>query len=106
MHPSSPRCCAHHHPFVAFSRSDAGARNLTLTASAIAEVIVGQQTLVDKLLNALLCNGHVLLEGVPGVAKTMMVNSLAQALAVSRCYAYFSYLQVLFLVQLHTFSYF
>jgi MoxR-like ATPase len=48
--------------------------------SAISEVIVGQQALIDKIINALLCNGHVLLEGVPGVAKTMMVNSLAQAL--------------------------
>ena len=54
---------------------------LDAVRAAIAEVIVGQQALVDKLLNALLCNGHVLLEGVPGVAKTMMVNSLAQALA-------------------------
>jgi MoxR-like ATPase len=47
---------------------------------AISQVIVGQQDLVDKLLTALLCNGHVLLEGVPGIAKTMMVNSLAGAL--------------------------
>jgi MoxR-like ATPase len=47
---------------------------------SIAEVIVGQRELIDKLLTALLCNGHVLLEGVPGIAKTMMVNSLAQAL--------------------------
>ena len=47
---------------------------------AISQVIVGQQALVDKLLTALLCNGHVLLEGVPGIAKTMMVNSLAGAL--------------------------
>jgi MoxR-like ATPase len=47
---------------------------------AIAQVIVGQQELVDKILTALLCNGHVLLEGVPGIAKTMMVNSLAGAL--------------------------
>lgn len=46
----------------------------------IAEVIVGQKPLIDKIINALLCNGHVLFEGVPGVAKTMMVNSLAQAL--------------------------
>ncbi|MBT3193820.1 MAG: MoxR family ATPase [Verrucomicrobia bacterium] len=47
---------------------------------SISEVIIGQQDLVDKLLTALLCNGHVLLEGVPGIAKTMMVNSLAGAL--------------------------
>jgi len=53
---------------------------LDAVREAISEVIVGQQALIDKIINALLCNGHVLLEGVPGVAKTMMVNSLAQAL--------------------------
>ena len=47
---------------------------------AMAAVIVGQQDLIEKMLTALLCNGHVLLEGVPGIAKTMMVNSLAGAL--------------------------
>jgi len=50
---------------------------------SIGEVIVGHHELINKLLNALLCNGHVLLEGVPGVAKTMMVNSLASALNAS-----------------------
>jgi MoxR-like ATPase len=46
----------------------------------IGQVIVGQRDPLEKMLIALLCNGHVLLEGVPGIAKTMMVNSLAQAL--------------------------
>ena len=55
-------------------------QKLDAVRASIAEVIVGQQELIEKLLNALLCNGHVLLEGVPGVAKTMMVNTLAQAL--------------------------
>jgi len=55
-------------------------RKLDAIREAIAGVIVGQEGLVEKLLNALLCNGHVLLEGVPGIAKTMMVNSLAGAL--------------------------
>lgn len=54
-------------------------RKLDVVRNAISEVIVGQRHLVDKMLNALLCNGHVLLEGVPGVAKTMMVHSLAGA---------------------------
>jgi len=48
--------------------------------SSMAEVVVGQEALVDRLLLALLCNGHVLLEGVPGVAKTLVVKSLAGAL--------------------------
>jgi MoxR-like ATPase len=55
-------------------------QKLDAVRSAISEVIVGQQALVEKLINALLCNGHVLLEGVPGIAKTLMVNSLAGAL--------------------------
>jgi MoxR-like ATPase len=46
----------------------------------IGQVIVGQRNPLEKMLIAMLCNGHVLLEGVPGIAKTMMVNSLAQAL--------------------------
>jgi MoxR-like ATPase len=46
----------------------------------VGQVVVGQENLVDRLLLALLCNGHVLLEGVPGVAKTLTINSLAQAI--------------------------
>jgi len=45
--------------------------------SAVSEVIVGQERLVESLLAALLCHGHVLLEGVPGLAKTLTVRTLA-----------------------------
>jgi MoxR-like ATPase len=45
-------------------------------------VIVGQKHLIDRLLIALLTNGHVLLEGVPGLAKTLALKSLAQCVAV------------------------
>ncbi len=48
--------------------------------ATVSKVVVGQERLVDRLLLALLCNGHVLLEGVPGVAKTLTVNSLAKAI--------------------------
>ncbi len=48
----------------------------------IAKVIVGQEEMMDSLLVALLSNGHVLLEGVPGLAKTTSVNTLADALAL------------------------
>jgi len=44
----------------------------------VARVVVGQQYLVDRLLIGLLGNGHVLLEGVPGLAKTLSVRTLAQ----------------------------
>ncbi len=46
----------------------------------IGKVIVGQQDVVDELLMALLAGGHVLLVGVPGLAKTLMVQTLAQTL--------------------------
>jgi MoxR-like ATPase len=46
----------------------------------IGQVIVGQEHLVDRLLVGLLANGHVLLEGVPGLAKTLSVRTLASAI--------------------------
>jgi MoxR-like ATPase len=48
--------------------------------AALAKTIVGQQDVLDALLLALLCNGHVLLEGPPGLAKTLACRSLAAAL--------------------------
>ena len=50
---------------------------LSLIRSGMQRRIVGQKHLVDSLLIALLCNGHVLLEGVPGLAKTLAIKSLA-----------------------------
>jgi MoxR-like ATPase len=44
------------------------------------KVIVGQQYMVDRLLIGLLANGHLLLEGVPGLAKTLAIKSLAQTI--------------------------
>ena len=49
----------------------------------IGRVIVGQEELVKGLLLALLCNNHVLIEGVPGLAKTLTVTSLAKCLQAS-----------------------
>ena len=49
----------------------------------VGKVIVGQHDMIERLLIGLLCNGHVLLEGVPGLAKTLAVNSLAQAIQAS-----------------------
>lgn len=48
--------------------------------SAIAQAIVGQEEVVEQLLIALLAGGHCLLEGVPGLGKTLLVRSLGQAL--------------------------
>jgi len=48
----------------------------------VAKVIVGQEETVHFIIIALLCNGHILLEGVPGVAKTTIIKTFAQALGL------------------------
>lgn len=45
----------------------------------VGRVIVGQEYLIERLIIALLCNGHILIEGVPGLAKTLSVKTLADA---------------------------
>ncbi|MEO0416518.1 MAG: MoxR family ATPase [Verrucomicrobiota bacterium] len=57
-----------HQPWISAVRSEMG------------KVVVGQTHLIDRLIIGLLTNGHVLLEGVPGLAKTLTVNSLAGAM--------------------------
>ena len=53
---------------------------LTQLRAEVGKAVVGQESAVTGLVIALLCQGHVLLEGVPGVAKTLLVRSLAAAL--------------------------
>jgi MoxR-like ATPase len=48
----------------------------------VAQVIVGQESVVEEVLICLLCGGHGLLEGVPGLAKTLLVNTTADALSL------------------------
>jgi MoxR-like ATPase len=63
--------------------SDHDARErLGAVRTEVAKAVVGQDAAVSGLLVALLCGGHVLMEGVPGVAKTLLVRSLAAALSV------------------------
>jgi len=50
---------------------------LTLIRGQVKKVIIGQEYLIDRLLIGLLCNNHVLIEGVPGLAKTLSVTTLA-----------------------------
>jgi MoxR-like ATPase len=50
--------------------------------SEIGKAVIGQEEVVERLLVALLANGHVLLEGMPGLAKTLLVKSLGTALGV------------------------
>ena len=49
----------------------------------IARVIVGQQEIIDRLLIGILANGHILIEGVPGLAKTLIISSLASVFDAS-----------------------
>jgi MoxR-like ATPase len=56
---------------------DRAAARLGEIQRTVGEVVVGQERLVETMLVALLCRGHVLLEGVPGLAKTLTVRTLA-----------------------------
>lgn len=66
------------------SRIDLGElrQNLERVKSEIGKVIVGQEKMIEHLLAALLSNGHVLIEGVPGVAKTITAKLLAKTVDV------------------------
>jgi MoxR-like ATPase len=56
---------------------------LTALREAIGTVIVGQRNVVDDLLTGLIAGGHCLLEGVPGLAKTLLIRTLADATSLS-----------------------
>src|SRR4051794_2627070 len=66
------------------TRTDSADPRAALTAvrDEVAKAVVGQDSVVTGLVIALLCRGHVLLEGVPGVAKTLLVRSLAASLSL------------------------
>ena len=55
---------------------------ISVLRKEVAKVIVGQEDLVDRLILALLCRSHVLIEGIPGLAKTLTVNTLSKALGL------------------------
>lgn len=55
-------------------------QKLDLVRSEMGKAVVGQKRLIDRLLIALIADGHVLLEGVPGIAKTLTVNTLAKTI--------------------------
>lgn len=63
--------------------ASAAGRTLARVRQAVGEVVVGKEEAVDELLIAVLCQGHVLLEDVPGVGKTLLARSLATALGCS-----------------------
>ena len=69
----SAACCFFCGIFLGFKRKQKG---------ELERVVVGQKYMVERLLIGLLCDGHVLLEGVPGLAKTLTIKSLAETLDV------------------------
>src|SRR6266498_4507342 len=60
--------------------ADTARAALMALRTEVAKAVVGQDAAVTGLIVALLCRGHVLVEGVPGVAKTLLVRALAAAL--------------------------
>src|SRR3989338_8285798 len=58
-------------------------KKFKIVKSEVGKVIIAQDAVVDQVIIALLCNGHAYLEGYPGLAKTLLVKSLAQVLDLS-----------------------
>ena len=54
-------------------------KDLDSVKAEIAKIVVGQEKTIDGLMRALLANGHVLVEGIPGIAKTLVIRALAQS---------------------------
>src|SRR5688572_30547056 len=54
-------------------------KNYKLLSSEISKRIVGYHHIIDQVLTAMMAGGHVLLEGVPGLGKTLMVRTIAEA---------------------------
>ena len=49
----------------------------------IGKVIIGQENIINQIFTALLCRGHILLEGVPGLAKTLLIKTISDVLQLS-----------------------
>ncbi len=79
MRDLAPRGAATESPAEA---GQAGVEWLTRVRGEIQQAVVGQQRLIECLLTALLADGHVLLEGMPGLAKTLLVRSVATAMGL------------------------
>jgi len=67
------------------SKSEKYSRNLEKVLYELEKTIVGQKEIQEKLLISLIADGHVLLEGVPGLAKTLMVKTLADTINADFC---------------------
>ena len=65
------------------ARIDALLENYTAMRAEVGKIIVGQDAVIEEMMIALFAGGHVLLEGVPGLAKTLLISSLAQVMDLS-----------------------
>jgi len=61
------------------------AKQIMTIVDEVQKVIVGQEEVIKKLVIAMMADGHVLLEGVPGLAKTKMVDTLSKTLGANFC---------------------
>ena len=64
---------------LARERADAFRTTFRAIRDQVRRMMVGQEDVIDGVLTALMAGGHVLLEGVPGLGKTMLVNSISRA---------------------------
>ena len=80
--PAPQHAAPRHAPAAAPTPSEDLRAGLAALRTEVGKAVVGQDAAVTGLLIALLCRGHVLLEGVPGVAKTLLVRTLSTALAL------------------------
>lgn len=67
------------------TRSKEHAQKLDSVLSEVRKVIVGQEDILQKLVISLIADGHVLLEGIPGLAKTLMIKTLSYTINVAFC---------------------
>src|SRR4026208_2277760 len=58
----------------------AGGDLISSVRRAVADVVIGQDTVVERIFIALFTGGHLLLQGVPGLAKTLLVNAMARSI--------------------------
>ena len=62
-------------------RIKADSMSIDAIVEQVAKIVIGQREMIERLIIGLLCNGHILIEGVPGLAKTTTVEALSNAIA-------------------------
>ena len=73
------------------SSVEQAAQMLDALRTAIGRAVVGQSAVVEQVIVALVASGHVLIEGVPGLGKTLLVRALSQALSLPHARVQFNF---------------